>query len=69
MTFEEARTFRMPFGKYKGSTLDEVASTDEGLRYLDWLVGRDLYPETRLRIEAYLADPTIRRALEEAIDE
>jgi hypothetical protein len=46
MKFDEAKGFRLPFGNYRGQTLDEVAATDEGLRYLDWLVGWDgLYGE------------------------
>ena len=29
----------LPFGKYAGRTLVEVAETDEGLLYLDWFAG------------------------------
>lgn len=68
MTFEESKNFRMPFGKYKGKTLDEIAKTDEGLRYLDWL--RDspnLWIEMREAIEAYLGDASIAKELDELI--
>lgn len=40
ITFEDARAFVMPFGKFQGQTLEEIASTPEGLRYLDWAIGR-----------------------------
>lgn len=33
-------TFVMPWGKYKGRTLKEIA--DEDILYLDWLNGKDL---------------------------
>jgi hypothetical protein len=29
----------IPFGKYAGKTLGQVAATDEGLLYLDWAAG------------------------------
>lgn len=70
MTFKEAGQFRMPFGKYKGRTLDGIASSDDGLRYLDWLLGEQnaqRRPEWGDAVEAYLSDPSIQRELEEAL--
>jgi len=65
MTFEEAKTFTMPFGKHKGKTLDEIAESDRGLRYLDWAVGEFDAGSVRGAIEVYLDDPSIRKELEE----
>ena len=64
MTFKEAAAFVMPFGKYKSSTLDSIASTDEGLLYLDYMRG-ELSDGPALRaISVYLDDPSIKRELE-----
>lgn len=35
MTGEKGKDFKMPFGKYKGETLEEIYVEDVG--YLDWL--------------------------------
>ncbi len=65
MTFKEAKNFAFPFGKYKGQTLDKIASTDRGLAYLDWARGLDnLYPDTKAALEAYCSDPAIARELQ-----
>jgi hypothetical protein len=68
MTFKQASAFKFPFGKHKGMTLDSIASTDDGLRYLDWARGLDnLYPETRQALTAYLDDPSIAKDLDVAL--
>jgi hypothetical protein len=36
MTLERAKAFKLPFGKFEGRTLEDVGSTDEGRRYLEW---------------------------------
>ena len=65
MTFSDAAKFVMPFGKYKGRTLDGIASDDEGLRYLDWLRDeRKGVNEVDEALVAYLDDPTIQKELE-----
>ena len=64
MTFEEARDFVMPFGMYKGDTLNSIASSYEGLKYLDWIVGEHLYGDVKDAIEAYLDDASVQRDLE-----
>jgi hypothetical protein len=71
MKFADAAHVRMPFGKHFGRKLDEIASTDEGLLYLDWLrgdrekrigaVAANPHFDTALR--AYLDDPTIAAEL------
>ena len=63
MTFREAADFVMPFGKYKGKTIDEVAVTDEGLRYLDWFAGEVTKEPVRTAVATYLADPAISEDL------
>jgi hypothetical protein len=64
MTFDEAADYILQFGKYVGWTVGEVANTDEGLKYLDWLRGQDyVYAETREALSAYLDDETIAMEL------
>ena len=40
MSLQQAEAVVMPFGKYKGRNLGEIAKID--LLYLDWLVGKDI---------------------------
>jgi len=65
MNFKAAADFVLPFGKYKGKTLDTVAESNEGLLYMDWLRGeRDGRQDPLdLMLAIYLDDPTIARAL------
>lgn len=61
-----------PYPRFRGKMLHEIASTSEGLLYLDWLVG--WIQEQRLcgdfydSLERYLARPEISRAVDEAIE-
>lgn len=64
MTFREAQVVLVPFGKFQGIPIDKVAYTDDGLRYLDWLRGKDLYGRFKEALDTYLSDPTIARELE-----
>ena len=61
MTFKEASEFTMPFGKFKGKTLDSIASDDDGLRYLEWLYGEREGQASKLdgALDIYLSDPDI----------
>ena len=61
MTFADAKIYTMPFGKYRGQALDEIAGTDEGLEYLDRLRGERQNKHTDLdeALAAYLDDPAI----------
>jgi uncharacterized protein (DUF3820 family) len=55
----------MPLGKYSGRTLDEIAVTDEGLRYLDWMVGQEWVRDPlRAALKTYLLLPAIARDLD-----
>lgn len=68
MTFTEAKTVIVPFGKYVGTEIDKIAYTDEGLLYLDWLHGVATYGRLKEALGVYFSDPSIKRELEEAIN-
>lgn len=66
--FEDAQEFVIKFGKYKGITLDAIASTDDGLKYLDWLRGQAwLNDPLKKHVLNYLNDPTINKELEKLL--
>lgn len=53
------------FGRHSGRTLDDIASTDDGLLYLDGLAGKSwLFPATRDALGRYLGQPCIAREIE-----
>lgn len=72
ITFAIASKYRMPFGKYFGQTLDDIARTDEGLLYLDYLRGERQEKKNNSEVDrmlaAYLNNPSIARDLYEADD-
>lgn len=35
--YSEAKAHVIPFGRYGGRTIDDIAKTDRGLLWLDWL--------------------------------
>lgn len=67
----EARNTVVPFGKHKGRTLNDVASSTAGLLYLDkqrareWV--RDTHPEFSQALEAYLSEPGVSREIDRAV--
>ena len=61
MRFEDAQEFDMPFGKYKGLSIDQVSMTNEGVLYLDWLIGEDLYGTFQDALESFMEDPMVQR--------
>lgn len=74
MDIDQAKNVPILFGKYSGKTIDQIATDDEGLRYLDWLRGdmmnKTLYGSRVAFYEAlcvYLDDPTISRELDDAL--
>jgi hypothetical protein len=68
--FTAACAYELRFGKHKGSTIARVGSSDEGLKYLDWLVGQAwVVNGLKSALEAYLAHPSISRLLDAAIDD
>ncbi len=66
-TFNDAAAFRMNWGKHTGWTLDEIATSDEGLLYLDFLRTLKLDMHTGNAVNAYLDDETIARDLSKII--
>jgi hypothetical protein len=66
-TYAEAARFKLTFGRYKGAALDDIARSDAGLLYLDWLRGE--YDKskpadaTKSALCAYLDNPTIAKDL------
>ncbi len=68
MTFDHAKCRRMPFGKFKSKTLDEIARTNEGLRYLDWLIGQEwLKGDLKSCVGTFLTDPSMSKEVEQAM--
>lgn len=68
ISFTEAKNWAMPFGKFKGKTIDQIATSDSGLRYLDWLYGEMCTSTNKTptldALQVYLQDPTIAKELE-----
>lgn len=60
----------IPFGMYKGKSLNQIASDNAGLRYLDWLRGQEWLRDPLCEaIEEYLDDPVVSRELDQALEE
>ena len=78
--FAAAKIFVIPFGMHNGRTLDDIASTDNGLLFLDWLRGERDAKKRKAKIftsrkspvdealAAYLDDENIQEALQRAIE-
>jgi uncharacterized protein (DUF3820 family) len=68
--FTGACAFVMPLGKHKGTTLARIGASNEGLLYLDWLVGQE-WVNGRLResLETYLGHPAIAQQLESCLED
>jgi hypothetical protein len=68
MDFAQSAQTTVPFGKFKGQTIDHVAEDDSGLVYLEWLRDqrKDKSTEFDIALNTYLADPTIQRECENA---
>ena len=65
MEFIVAKGTICPLGKHKGRSIDEIATDDDGLKYLDWLVGQDwIYGNFKVALKAYLGNPAIAREVE-----
>ncbi len=70
MDFTEACGVVMPLGKHKNKTIARIGSNDDGLRYLDWLVGQD-WVNGRLKeaLGVYLKHPAVALQLDAAISD
>lgn len=57
--FEKSARFWMPFGIYRGQSIEDVYEwAIDGIDYLKWVISlpaKSLNPETRLNVETYLA--------------
>jgi uncharacterized protein (DUF3820 family) len=64
MKFEQARQFRMPFGKYSGKSLKEIVGYEDGVQYLDFIREKE-YVTNMLRtaIDLVLTMPEIQREI------
>lgn len=70
INFETAKHHVLKFGppEYRGKELYDIARFDDGLKYLDYVVGQDwLFEDTRKMIKRYLSEPSIKRDLEAII--
>lgn len=69
MQYAAAAATKLTSGPFAGQTVDEIGSTDNGLRYLDNLRAK-LHPRSALLpvLEAYLDEPVIARDLEQLLD-
>src|SRR5262249_46453702 len=54
----------MPFGQHRGRTLEDIARNDNGLRYLDWLSGQELYGPLRKNLTLYVTAEAIERDID-----
>jgi hypothetical protein len=64
--FDYAKGYRVGFGKYKGYTLNQIAT--EEMVFLDWLNRRDWLNEScRRALDTFLAHPQVRQDLDEAV--
>lgn len=60
----------MPLGQHQGKTLARVGANADGLRYLDWLVGRAWVDgPLKAALETDLSHPAISRQLDAAIED
>ena len=71
MTFKEASQFIMPFGQHKSKTLDAIATSDDGLRYLEWLYDQrrsdGFNAQVDDALDTYINDPSIQKELRELV--
>ncbi len=68
--FDTAADTKIPLGRHKGKTFDEVAVTDEGLLYLDHMRGKiDAWLKVREALNTYLDDPVISGDLTKLLKE
>ena len=61
--FEQASSYRLQFGIHQGQAIEEIASTQRGLLYLDFLRGIRLDFHTKNAVCTYLDDPAIAKDL------
>lgn len=66
--FDVSKNYKVPFGRHKGRTLNDVAIDDDGLLYLDWMRSLpDLREETARSLNDFLDYDPVARDLDVAI--
>ena len=66
--FEEIGSTPLRFGKFKGKTLADLWESDEGLSYLDWLLGQDwLFEDFRQRLEEFCEIERVAKEIERVV--
>ena len=69
MIFDTAKRAVLPFGQHRGKTIEEVASTTDGLLYLDRLIGWERLHSGFFKdaLAAFLADESIQKDISAAM--
>jgi hypothetical protein len=68
--FTAACDYLMPLGQHKGKTLARIGANEEGLKYLDWLIGQEwVNGLLRANLEKYLGHPAISRQLDAVLED
>lgn len=57
----------MPFGKHRGQTLDQICSTDDGLRWLDWAVDNIDADNVREKLQQYAGQSAVAAEIAKVI--
>jgi uncharacterized protein (DUF3820 family) len=69
MTPDQACQFEMPFGKYKGKTLEKIVTSDPaGAEYLDWMDGNKLTGEIKEALKVFLAIHWVVELVERSVE-
>ena len=67
---EDPGRYHMPFGKHRSKSLDNIARTDGGLKYLDWCAGAfDDAPDVQEAIIKYLKQPVVAAELAKILED
>lgn len=71
MTFDQAKLQCVPFGKFKGQSIDKVASTSRGLMYLDWMMSLKDLREGPFKdaLNTYMRDEGIQKEVQQAMQD
>ena len=62
MTFKQSEQFKVPTKKYNGQIISEVAKSDSGLKFLDW-VRRHAFGDFKDALDTYFKNESIQREL------
>ena len=65
MRWSQACKYKLPFGKFKGETIEDIGATYDGLEYLVWLNGKRLKIDTKVAVQTYLDAPIVAAVVSE----